>query len=166
PDPTYYADTVVLAYRLPPDEVRMADASPRVTTSAGDIDAAALVDGRFDRTVALRIAAEGQPTWIRYEFPQPFRARAFSIAVGAGNGFFGATPPSGQVQASQDGTTWVTLAHLPGPKPLFGGFPIRTYSLPDTTAKWYRLLFERPAPNPMAALMSLPPVRQFDIAEA
>ena len=166
PDPTYYADTVVLAYRVPAAEVRMADAPPRVTTSGGDIDTGALVDGRFDRTSALPVAADGQPTWIRYEFAQPFRARAFTIAVGAGRGFFGATPPAGQVQASQDGTSWVTLVHLPGPKPLFGGFPIRTYSLPDTTAKWYRLVFEPPPPNPLAALLSLPPVRQFDLAEA
>jgi hypothetical protein len=166
PDPTYYADTVVLAYRVPDDEVRLADVHPRVTTSGGDIDAAALVDGRLSRTVALPVPADGQPAWIRYDFPQPFRARAFSIAVASGSGFFGATPPSGQVQASQDGTSWVTLVNLPGPEPLFGGFPIRTYSLPDTTAKSYRLVFERPAANPLAALMSLPPVKQFDLAEA
>src|SRR3984893_1626899 len=32
PDPTYYADTVVLAYRIPDDEVRITEAEPRVTT--------------------------------------------------------------------------------------------------------------------------------------
>jgi hypothetical protein len=165
PDPTYYADTVVLAYRVPDDEVRMADLHPRVTTSGGDIDAAALVDGVLSKTVALPIPPDGKPAWIQYEFPQPFRAQAFSIAMAAGRGFFGATPPNGQVQASQDGTNWVTLVNLPGPEPLFGGFPIRTYSHPTTTTRWYRVVFERPAPNPLAALLSLPPIRQFDIAE-
>jgi len=165
PDPTYYADTVVFAYRIPDDEVRIADAQPRVTSSGGEIDAAALVDGSFSRTVALPVPPDGKPAWIQCEFAQPFRAQAFSIAMGAGAGFFGATPPNGQVQASQDGTSWVTLVNLPGPEPLFGGFPIRTYSLPPTTARWYRVLFQAPAPNPLAALLSLPPIRQFDIAE-
>src|SRR5207245_1256958 len=117
PDPTYYADTVVLAYRFPDDEMRIADAQPHVTTSGGDIDAAALVDGSFGRTVALPVPPEGKPAWIQCEFAQPFRAQAFSIAMAAGQGFFGATPPNGQLQASQDGTSWVTLVNLPGPEP-------------------------------------------------
>ncbi len=165
PDPTYYADTVVVAYRLPDDEVRIADAGPRVTTSGGDIDAGALVDGSFSRTVALPVPPDGKPAWIQCEFAQPFRAQAFSIAMAAGQGFFGATPPNGQLQASQDGTSWVTLVTLPGPEPLFGGFPIRTYSFPPTTARWYRVVFLAPPPNPLAGLLSLPPFRQFDIAE-
>jgi hypothetical protein len=164
PDPPFYADTVVLAYRAPDDEVRMADLRPVMTTSGGDVDGAALVDGRWNRTVALPIPSGGT-AWIRYEFARPFQAQAFSIAMAAGRGFFGATPPDGQVQASQDGTTWVTLVNLPGPEPLFGGFPIRTYSLPPTTARWYRVVFQAPPPNPLAALLSLPPVTHFDIAE-
>ena len=165
PDPTYYADTVVLAYRVPDDEVRIADLHPTVTTSGGTLDAAALVDGDLEHTVALPIPEGDQPAWIRYDFAQPFRAQAFSIAVARGAGFFGATPPSGQVQASTDGSTWTTLVTLPGPEPLFGGFPIRTYSVPPTTAKSYRVVFQRPAPNPLAALLSLPPVRELHIAE-
>jgi hypothetical protein len=165
PDPTHYADTAVLAYRVPDDEVRVVDAPSRVITSGGDIDMAALVDGSFGRTVALPIPPDRGPAWIQAEFAQPLRAQAFTIAMAAGRGFFGATPPNGQVQASQDGTSWVTLVTLPGPEPLFGGFPIRTYSFPPTTAKWYRVVFRAPPPNPLAALLSLPPVRQFDIAE-
>jgi (4-O-methyl)-D-glucuronate---lignin esterase len=165
PDPTHYADTFVLAYRLPDDEVRMTDAHAKLTTSGGDIDAAALVDGDYSKTVALPIPEGGKAAWIRFDFPQPFRVQAFSIAVGAGVGFFGATPPHGQVQASRDGTSWVTLVNLPGPEPLFGGFPIRTYSFPETTAKSYRVVFEPPRPSPFGDLLPLPPVRQYDIAE-
>jgi hypothetical protein len=102
---------------------------------------------------------------VQFDFPQPFRAQAFSIGMAAGMGFFGAPPPTGQVQASQDGTTWVTLVNLPGPEPPFGAFPIRTYSFPETTAKLYRVALQPPGPNPIAALLGLPPVRQFNIAE-
>src|SRR5437879_11378105 len=42
PDPTFYADTFVLAYRLPDSEVSIADFHPNVTSSAGTVDAAVL----------------------------------------------------------------------------------------------------------------------------
>jgi hypothetical protein len=35
PEPTLYADTKVIAYRLPDSDVRMADFNPRVTSAAG-----------------------------------------------------------------------------------------------------------------------------------
>ena len=165
PDPTFYADTAVVAYRLPDDEVRMADLKPTVTTSGGTIDAAALVDEDLGKTVALPVPDGGKPAWIQYEFAQPFRIQALSITVGPGLAFFGATPPVGQFQTSRDGTTWATLLNLPGPEPLFGGFPVRTYALPETTARLYRFVFPPPPPNPMAALFGMPPARQFDIAE-
>jgi len=40
PDPTYYADTAVLAYRLPDTDVRMADLHPKVTSKCSNLDAA------------------------------------------------------------------------------------------------------------------------------
>ncbi|PYQ18267.1 MAG: hypothetical protein DMF79_15485 [Acidobacteria bacterium] len=71
----------------------------------------------------------------------------------------------GQFQTSRDGTRWATLLNLPGPEPLFGGFPVRTYALPETTARLFRFVFPPPPPNPMGALFGFPPVRQFDFAE-
>jgi hypothetical protein len=41
PDPTYYGDSVVVAYRTPAEEARMSDRGPKATTNAGAIDAAA-----------------------------------------------------------------------------------------------------------------------------
>ncbi len=165
PDPTFYADTAVLAYRVPDDEVRMADLKPKVTASSGEIDAAALVDGDLSRTVALPFPADGTPAWIQYEFAQPFHAQALTIAMGAGLPFFGNTPPVGQVQTSQDGTTWTTILNTPGARPPFGGFPVRTFALPETTSRFYRLVFPPPPPNPMAALFGAPPVKQFAFTE-
>ena len=81
PDPTYYADVAVIAYRVPDDELRMVDLHPKVTSSAGGIDAAALMDGDFGKTVALPIPEGAKNAWVQFEFTQPYRAQAFSIAV-------------------------------------------------------------------------------------
>src|SRR5712692_9962387 len=120
PDPTYYPDTAVIAYRVPDGEVRMADLHPTVTSSASTLDTAALIDGDVSKNVTLPFAEDGKPAWIRFEFAQPFRAQAFSIAAGAGSTFGEPAIPNGEVQSSQDGTNWVTLVNLPGPGHAFG----------------------------------------------
>jgi hypothetical protein len=47
-DPPFYADSAVVAYRSPPDEVPMASLHPKVTTSSGPIDGAALMDNSLN----------------------------------------------------------------------------------------------------------------------
>src|SRR5262249_61081749 len=144
PDPTHYADVAVLAYRVPDDEVRIADAQPKLTTSGGELPLAGLTDGDYSKSFPLPLPEGGKPAWVRFDFAQPFRAQAFSIAMAPGATFFGATPPRAQVQSSAYGTTGTTLATLPGPEPPFGGFPILTYACPVTAAETYRVVMERP----------------------
>jgi len=165
PDPTYYADTKVIAYRLPDDEVRVADMHPKVTSSAGDIEAAALMDGDLSKTIALPFAEGAGQAWIQFEFPQPYKVQAFTFAGAGGGQFFGAAIPNGEVEASQDGTNWVPLATLPGPGHASAGFPVRTYSFPETTARYYRVVLDRPKPNPMAAYFGITSKNAVDIAE-
>src|SRR5215472_9158966 len=43
-DPTFYGDSAVIAFRTPTDESIMVDSHPRVTTSAGAVEATALWD--------------------------------------------------------------------------------------------------------------------------
>ena len=165
PDPTYYADTKVIAYRVPDGEVRMADLHPRVTSSADNLDSAALMDGDLSKSVPLPVPEPGKQVWIQFEFTQPFHAQAFSITAGSASFFSGPAIPDGEVQASQDGVNWTTIVSLPGPAHTFGGFPVRTYSFPEMTAKFYRVVFDPPRPNPMAAAFGMPPARNFNIAE-
>lgn|ERR1700730_1371604 len=75
-----------------------------------------------------------RPSWVQFEFAPPFRAQAFTIAAGTGSTFGGPAIPDGKVQASQDGTTWITLADLPGPGHSTAGFPMRTYSFASIAA--------------------------------
>src|SRR5262249_3898059 len=98
PGPPHYRDNAGAAYRrAAAADVRMADLHPKVTTSAGAVDPAPLLDGDLTTTMALPVAGEGKPAWIQFDFAEPLRARAFSIAV-AGRGI-----PNGEVQASEDG---------------------------------------------------------------
>jgi hypothetical protein len=165
PDPTYYGDTKVVAYRLPDGEVRMADLHPKVTSSASTLDAAVLMDGDVSKNVPLPYPADGKPAWIEFEFAKPYRSAAFTIAAGNASTFGGTSIPDGDVQVSQNGVKWETLATLPGPGHGFSGFPIRTYSYPETAARYYRVVLRPGPPSEFAALLGLPPAHEFKISE-
>jgi hypothetical protein len=166
PDPTFYADSAVLAYRLPEGEERMADRHPKVTASGGTIDAATLLDGDLNKQAAVSLPEGGGRAWVQFEFAEPYVTHAFTIATGAsGSPFGGESIPQGELQASVDGTRFVTLVTLPGPGHPFAGFPVRTYSFPETTARFYRVVLEPPAPGPIQQMMGLPAPREVKLAE-
>lgn len=165
PDPTFYADTVVLAYKIPDSEVRMADLHPNVTSSANGVDLTLLIDGDVSKNIALPYEADGKPSWIQFEFKQPYRAQAFTISAGIASTFGGPSIPDGDVQVSQDGHTWMTIVQLPGPGHAFSGFPVRTFSFAPVTAKYYRVVLRPGPPNRFAALLGLPQTHAFQIAE-
>src|ERR1035441_6336027 len=114
PDPTYYGDSVVVAYRTPPEEARMSDRAPKATTNAGPIDATALMDDDLNSTVTIPAPEGGGPAWLQFEFAQPFQARAITIAGRGGI-------PAGRVLAGDDGAHFKTLAVLPGAQLYRGG---------------------------------------------
>lgn len=157
PDPTHYGDSAVIAFRVPEGQDRMADHPPKVTVSGGAFDPAALLDGDITKTVALPRPEGGAPAWIQLEFPEPFRARAVTIAMGS------RAMPKGSVQASQDGTRFVTLAALPGPSHF--SLSLRTYAFPEAAARFYRVVFASPVRGEFEDFFGAPPVRQYDVAE-
>ena len=169
PTPTYYADTFVVAYRIPGSQAAMDSLRPTVTSSAGSIrsiDGSALMDGSWNKTVSLSFP-KGQPSgWIQFEYPRPFLARAISIGVRAGPSFSGIGLPQGEVEASEDGRTWRTLLEIPGPgESLSVNLPIRTWSLPETTAKYYRVVIDAPKPSPMLAMLGMSPANSVELSE-
>jgi hypothetical protein len=166
PDPTFYADTKVLAVRLPDDAVRMADLKPNVTTAAGPVDAAALTDGDYAKTITLPLADGAPETWIQLEFAQPYRARAFTFGGGQTVQFVGGPPiPDGRLESSDDGQSWTTRATLPGPGHPTAAFPVRTYTFAPASARFWRVVMKRPAQNPFAAQFGMPPAKGISIAE-
>ena len=166
PDPAFYADSAVLAYRLPEGDVRMADRHPKVTASGGAIDAATLLDGDLNKQAAVSLPEGGGRAWVQLEFAEPYSAHAFTIATGAAaSPFGGESIPPGELQASADGTRFVTLVTLPGPGHPFAGFPVRTFAFPETTARFYRVVVEPPPPGPIQRMMGLPAPREVKLAE-
>ena len=157
PDPTWYGDSAVVAYRVPEGQARMADLQPKVTRSGGDFDVAALFDGDIVKTVALPVPENGEPAFIQLEFAKPFTARAATIAVAS------RAMPRGVLQASQDGVHFASLATLPGPTHF--SLSVRTYAFPETTARFYRLLLTAPVPLQVTSFMSAPVPKQYDVAE-
>ena len=107
PDPTYYGDSAVIAFRTPPDESDMAELHPQATTNAGAIDATPLWDDDLNTALTIAAPTDGGPAWVQYEFAQPFTARAISIAGRGGI-------PVGRILASDNGVDFRTLVTMPG----------------------------------------------------
>ena len=126
PDTPYYADTKVIAIRVPEGDVPMSDLKPKVTSSASGLNLDAITDGDMSRAIEVPIAPGANDAWIQLEFAAPFHARAFTFASAGGGQFTGAAIPDGRLVSSQDGTNWTPVVTLPGPGHPFAGFPIRT----------------------------------------
>lgn len=131
PDPTFYNDIAVFAYRIPKDIAEMLGPAPIVTTHNGEIDATSLFDGDLNSSITLTAPPKGDPAWIQFEFAEPFTARAFTISGGRGT-------PVGRLMASDDGSSFHTLVSLPGAQLYRQGW-VRTFSFPETQAKFFRL---------------------------
>jgi len=154
--PSFYGDSAVVAFRQPEGEGSMAAARPRVTTSGGSFDPAALFDGDIVQTVELPLG-EGS-AWIQYEFEEPLSVRALTIAMA------NTSIPTGYLEAGDDGRHFTTLASLPGPSGR--AMPVRTYAFPKTSARYFRLvLTDVPTPR-FVSLQGGSAPRVAHIAEA
>jgi hypothetical protein len=91
PSFTFYADTKVIAYRLPESEIRMADAHPRITASEPGLNLTSLTDGSLSTEITLHLNPGESHVWVQFEFPQPYRAQALMLGGGNVNFFTGGT---------------------------------------------------------------------------
>ena len=155
--PTYYEDVAVIAYRKPE---AMPASAPTLGTSAADIDPAALTDGDLTAPVTFPVSDDGAPVWVELTYDAPVTAYALTLAV---QGNF----PSGEIQASEDGTTFTTLAALPGQTGyVLSRLPVQTFAFEPTTALAFRVAFERPAPpDAMAAALGFAGPSAYQPAE-
>lgn len=154
-DPEFYKDVRVIAFRTPEAELT----EPTITTNIGDVEAKLLTDERFNKRVAIKAPADGDPGWIQYSFDEPQTVRAITIAGPAGI-------PVGQIKASDDGKIFRTLVSLPGSQ-LYRQGRVRTFALPATTAKYFRLEMTG-APLDPEATMSEPkpqPAKEYSLTE-
>ncbi|WP_245125920.1 glycosyl hydrolase [Hymenobacter volaticus] len=131
PTTGFYGDCAVVAYRTPTAETEPARLQPSTTTNAGAIDAKALLDDDLNTALTVKPTETRGTAWVQYSFPQPTKVQAFTVAGPRGI-------PFGRLLASTDGKEFTTLAVLPGKQGYRGG-TVRTFAVPTTTARYYRL---------------------------
>jgi len=150
PPREFYADSAVVAYRLPDGERRLASAQPKVTSSGGSFNPAELMDGDLAKSTLLPAAPVNEKAWIQFAYPEPqtIRGLTFIAGGGGGRGFGGRGGGGGAsnqaLEASDDGTQFRVVAPIqPG---------VRTASIAPVTARFFRLTIRTPEPQqPQAA---------------
>jgi hypothetical protein len=154
-DPVHYADSAVVAYRLPEDDISIASLHPKVTTSAAPgvpIDASALSDGDYIHGISIAPAEVGQKSWLLYEFEKPVRIQAISLEMGgpydAMQIFKGYGESGRDLESSDDGQTFREIVHIEN------GAVGTTTAFTPVTARFFRITFliKAPEPNPFADL--------------
>ena len=163
-DTPFYADSAVVAYRTPANEVDAAAAKPTVTTNNGPIDGTPLLDDQLNTLLTIPAPKDGTAAWVQFEFPTPFFARAITLG---GRGGSAAGIPVGRVLASDDGKEFRTLVTLPGTQ-LYRQGMLRTYAFAPTTAKFYRIEMTGAPIGPAPTMSQAPsaPAPQYVLSEA
>jgi hypothetical protein len=170
--PSFYADTAVIAFKLPAVEAQPLMARAQVSSSGNAaIDASRLWNGSLADAVALPIAPANESAWIRFDFDAPETVRAL-VYASADHGFMeqfsggGAGP---DLEASDDGEQWRKVTSVPG-----STAAQQVISFDPVTARHFRAVFltRPPAASPMGDmdLSSLgfvlpPPPKDRHIAE-
>jgi hypothetical protein len=145
--PQFYADSVVIAYPLPPTDLSIDALHPTIAASGGSLDVAMLSDGDLEKTTGIPIPAQGKKSWIQYEFASPVAIRSVTLALKRQNSlaaiFTGITSPAVALEASDDGQNFRQVTRLAQ-----GEAPQTTLSFPAVTAKYFRVTFARTPPPP------------------
>lgn len=150
--PDYYADALVIAYRLPATDKPLASFNPKVTSSGGTFNLADLTDGDLAKTTLLPPMEVGQDMWIQYEFDSPQTFKAFTIVGASGGGplaEFRGAPDNRSLKVSDDGVNFRDVVIIRG-----STVPQNTMNIVPTTAKYFRFAFKtlQPQGNPFGAM--------------
>jgi len=147
--PEFYADAVVVAFRLPVTESNET-VQAKITSSGAALDPATLDDGDLEKTTKVPIPAVGSESWIQFEYPSPHTICAVTY-VPKDPGFIeqfatGITAPDRTLEASDDGQSFRKVASLSG-----GRAAEHTISFAPVTARYFRVIFKRNPPPPRPA---------------
>ncbi len=146
--PQFYADAAVIAFRRPAKD-DLDSLQPTMRSSAGSPDFAALSDGDIVTTTELPIPSDNQLAWIQWEFPNAVTVRSLTLATSPGgmtNWRSGIGIPEKTLEASDDGVSFRQIAQI-----VEGRAPQTTISIPETSAKFFRVTFKPMPPPPPPA---------------
>jgi hypothetical protein len=79
--PQFYADTAVIAYKVPSNETGHTSLTPKVTFSGGSPDGALFTDGNLNKTTKLPMPEPGGQSWIQYEYPEAQAIQSLTIVT-------------------------------------------------------------------------------------
>lgn len=139
----YYRDIVVLAFPSLVDAGVSTLTTPvQVTTSITDFDAQFLAYIGSGGRMRME-----EPGWIQYAFSEPFTCRSITVTPDRNN----YQAQRLLLQSSDDGQTFRTLERLTPPRQGWqNGTGRVTYSIPPTTAKYFRFVFDKQGSEPGA----------------
>jgi hypothetical protein len=165
-DPTFYADSVVLAYRLPAGEADAPAATAKLSSSDPSISGAALTDGDYATSSELTFPEGGNNAWIQWEYEQPFSAHSFTIGMPQPVNRQIPQLPAGDLSYSNDGATWNKLVSLPDSPQYARPFSVRTFTFGPVRARYFRLTVEQAPLTPDQILRGVSQAKTYRIAEA
>ena len=142
--PEFYADSEVIAYKIPDGDKTQAELNPQVASSdgssAGTANVAALSDGDVN-TVALDLPAAAAPgaAWVQFDYGHPQTIQAVTVAslndaISVFDHESNAVPAF--VEASDDGVNFKKVADIPS-----SSLVQRTVSFEAVTARYFRVVY-------------------------
>lgn len=151
--PRFYADIATIAYRLPASEVPTASLNAKITSSAGGaINAHKLSDG--DLAHAVLLPFENQPkAWIQFDFRKRQKIRAATLSLLRTEVWDADVPAT--LEASDDGHSFrlvSVLTRVHRPDRLEFSASQQTTSFPPVTARYFRVVFDRPSSSGLSTL--------------
>jgi alpha-L-rhamnosidase len=138
--PEFYADSEVIAYKIPDEDKTQAELNPQITSSGGTANVAALSDGDVN-TVALDLPAAVAPgvAWVQFDYGHVQTIQAVTVAslndaISVFDHDSNAIPAL--VEAGDDGVNFKKVADLP-----FSSLVQRTLSFEAVTARYFRVVY-------------------------
>jgi hypothetical protein len=137
-EPVFYADSAVIAYRIPGSERALAELGVKVTSSGGSFDLNALTDGDVAKGEFLPAAPVGEKAWIQLEFTRPQIIRGLTLMTVRADrrGNFG----DPELESSDDGRDFRSVLKIPT--------DAGTIAFTPLTAKFFRVSVPTMAPRP------------------
>jgi len=141
PKDKFYQDIVVLAVRLNAADKSMQEMGAEVTSSGGNFTVDQLTDGDLTNSVGLPCNEQSGYAWIQYQFNTPQTIKALRVVDNRlrNEWFCMSAPVMKHVEASNDGVLFRRICDVP-----HGGAWSQTISIPETTAKYFRIIFDNP----------------------
>ncbi len=138
--PRFYADSSVIAYKIPDGDEPQAELNPQVTSSGGTVNVAALSDGDVN-TVALNLPMDTPPSaaWVQFDYGHPQMIQAVTLAslndaISVFDHSSNAVPPF--IESSDNGVNFKKVADIP-----FSSLVQRTVSFNAVTARYFRIAY-------------------------